>query len=76
MELAMIFGKDNMHQHYSFLKVFSFSFGGDAERWYSSLTTKSISSKEECLRVFFTQKYRYDKALYMIAAISKFTQNK
>jgi len=47
MKIAMLLGKDEIHQHYYFLKLFPFSLGGDAKDWYNSLPPKSISSKDE-----------------------------
>jgi hypothetical protein len=34
IDYATLFGKDEIQQHYYFLKLFPFSLGGDAKNWY------------------------------------------
>jgi hypothetical protein len=41
------FGKDEVKQHYYFLKLFPFSLGGASRDWYNSLEQRSIASKDE-----------------------------
>ena len=36
-EYANLFGKNEIEKHYYFLKLFPFSLGGDAKRWFKSL---------------------------------------
>jgi hypothetical protein len=75
-EIACVFGKNKIQQHYYFLKLFPFSLGGEAKTWYNSLAPKSIISKESCLRSFF-HKYLPDSRIHaMKIEISKISQNK
>ena len=36
-DIAYLFGKNESQQHYYFQKLFPFSLGGDAKKWYNSL---------------------------------------
>ena len=75
-EIACVFGRTKIQQHYYFLKLFPFSLGGEAKTWYNSLAPKSITSKESCLRSFF-HKYLFDSRIHsMKIEISNFSQNK
>jgi hypothetical protein len=44
-ELSVLFGKDDIHQRYYFLKLFPFSLGGNAKSWYNGLKLGSITRK-------------------------------
>ena len=48
-DLSVLFGKNEIHQRYYFLKLFPFTLGGNAKIWYNHLEPGSITSKEECL---------------------------
>jgi hypothetical protein len=74
MSLATALGKDEVKQHYYFLKLFPFSLGGAPRDWYKSLALGSITSKGECYIVFFSKLIPADKSLAMMAEVSKFTQ--
>ena len=54
-DLSVAFGKDEIHQRYCFLNLFPFTLGGGAKIWYNHLEPGSITSKEECLQVFYNK---------------------
>ena len=73
-DLSVLFGKDEIHQRYYFLKLFPFTLGGDAKTWYNSLEPGSITSKEECLQLFYNKYFPADKIHGLTIEISKFSQ--
>jgi hypothetical protein len=74
VELATVFGKDEIQQHYYFLKLFPFSLGGDAKAWYNSLAPRSITSKDECLLLFYEKYFPANKIFAKIVEINNFSQ--
>jgi hypothetical protein len=47
MSIATALGKDDVKQHYYFLKLFPFSLGGATRDWYNSFAPRSVTSKDE-----------------------------
>ena len=73
-DLSVLFGKDEINQRYYFLKLFPFSFGGSAKTWYNCLEPGCITSKEECLRMFFDKYFPANKIHALTLEISNFSQ--
>ena len=69
----MVFGKDEIHQRYYFLKLFPFTLGGGAKIWYNHLEPGSITSKEECLQVFYNKYFPADKIHGLTIEINNFS---
>jgi hypothetical protein len=47
MSIAIALGKDEVKQHYNFLKLFPFSLGGATRDWYNSLAPRPVTGKDE-----------------------------
>ena len=60
-ELSEAIGIGEINQRYHFLKLFPFSLGGSAKSWYNCLEPGCITSKEECLRMFFDKYFPASK---------------
>ena len=73
-DLSVLFGKDEIHQRYYFLKLFPFTLGGSAKTWYNRLEPGCITSKEECLQVFYNKYFPADKIHGLTVEISNFSQ--
>lgn len=73
-ELSVLFGKDEISQRYYFLKLFPFTLGGAARTWYNCLEPGCITSKEECLQVFYNKYYPASKIQALKNEISNFSQ--
>ena len=73
-ELSVLFGKDEIHQRYYFLKLFPFTLGGSAKNWYNCLKPGSITSKEECLRLFYERYFPSSMKHGLTLEISNFSQ--
>jgi hypothetical protein len=73
-ELSALFGKDEIQQHYYYLKLFPFTLGGDAKTCYSSLAPCSITSQEACLCQFFDKYFSASKIHALTLDISNFSQ--
>ena len=71
-DLSVLFGKDEIHQRYYFLKLFPFTLGGNAKIWYNRLEPGCITSKEECLQVFYNKYFPADKIHGLTIEISYF----
>ena len=59
-DLSVLFGRDEIHQRYYLLKLFPFTLRGNAKIWYNRLEPGSITSKEECLQVFYNKYFPAD----------------
>jgi hypothetical protein len=72
-ELSVLFGKDEIHQRYYFLKLFPFSLGGNAKSWYNGLKPGSITSKEELLHLFSERYFPSCKKHDLVIEIRNFS---
>ena len=75
-DISQLFGKNEIQQHYYFLKLFPFSLGGDAKKWYNSLAPRSITSMDGCMKAFWNKYFPVSVMFARKAEMSKFAQNK
>jgi hypothetical protein len=71
-----VFGNTEIQQRYYFLKLCTFSLGGEAKAWYNSLAPKSITSKEACICLFCNYYFPISKIHAMVEEITNFAQDK
>ena len=74
--LSTTFGNDEIRQRYLFLKLFPFSLGEDARVWFNRLAPACITSKEECMRLFFNKYFPAERVHALTVEISNFKQDK
>jgi hypothetical protein len=74
--IANLYGNNDVLKQYYFVKLFPFSFGGDARNWYSALPPRSITSKGSCVQLFYGKYFPHSKIHAMKIDICKFAQRK
>jgi hypothetical protein len=75
-EIYNLYGNDKLQKHYYFLKLFPFSLGDDAKTWYHSLPSKSITSKNSFVQLFYNKFFPVATIHAMKIDICNFTQRK